>query len=161
MQYHNTSEGLQKRAKRTNLANVWITFKTLRNETISEIRSSKKSFYNKTSRPNSLHQHFLPKTGGLRLKVLLVQTQPHQSLPFHLLELYTDETDKANILNDFFQSQTVLNEEDAVLPDLPPPASIVPLESIFFHGRWSRIYFEIASYWLSLRSRWPQQSSAT
>ena len=80
-----------------------------------------------TSRPNSLHQHFLPKTGGLRLKVLLVQTQP-QSLPF----IYTDETDKANILTDFFQSQTVLNEENAVLPDLPPPASIVPLESIVF-----------------------------
>ena len=29
-------------------------------------------------------------------------------------------------------SQTVLNEENAVLPDFPPPASIVPLESIVF-----------------------------
>ena len=77
-----------KRAKRTNVANDWIKFKTLRNKTISEIRSSKKSFMTPL-RPNSLHQHFLPKTGGLRLKVLLVQTQPHQSLPFHLTELYT------------------------------------------------------------------------
>ena len=46
--------------------------------------------------------------------------------------IYTDETDKANILNDFFQRQTVLNEENAVLPDLTPPASIVTLESIVF-----------------------------
>ena len=35
-----------KREKRTNLANDWIKFKTLRNKTISEIRSSKKSFCN-------------------------------------------------------------------------------------------------------------------
>ena len=46
--------------------------------------------------------------------------------------IYTDKTDKVNIPNDLFQSQTVLNEENAVLPDLPPPASIVPLESIVF-----------------------------
>ena len=34
-------------------------------------------------------------------------------------DIYTDECDKANILNTFFQSQTVLNEQNAILPDLP------------------------------------------
>ena len=32
----------------------------------------------------------------------------------------TDEHDKANILNNFFQSQTLLDEQNAVLPDLTP-----------------------------------------
>ena len=32
--------------------------------------------------------------------------------------IYTAECDKANILNTFFQSQTVLNEQNATLPDL-------------------------------------------
>ena len=86
-----------------------------------------------TLRPNSLHLHFLPKTGGLRLKVLLFPNSTTSVPPLSLNGIiYTDETDKANILNDFFQSQTVLNEENAVLPDLHPPASIVSLESIIF-----------------------------
>ena len=33
--------------------------------------------------------------------------------------IYTDECDKANILNSYFQSQTLLNELNAVLPNLP------------------------------------------
>ena len=31
----------------------------------------------------------------------------------------TDERGKANVLNNYFQSQTLLNDQDAVLPDLP------------------------------------------
>ena len=34
-------------------------------------------------------------------------------------DIYTDESDKANILNTFFHSQTVLNEMNAALPNLP------------------------------------------
>ena len=35
------------------------------------------------------------------------------------INIYTAECDKANILDMFFQSQTVLNEQNATLPDLP------------------------------------------
>ena len=34
--------------------------------------------------------------------------------------IITDEHDKANVLNNFFQSQTLLDEQNAVLPDLTP-----------------------------------------
>ena len=34
--------------------------------------------------------------------------------------IYTDENDKANILNNFFQNQTLLDDRNAALPDLPP-----------------------------------------
>ena len=33
--------------------------------------------------------------------------------------IITDERDKSNVLNNFFQSQTLLNDQDAILPDLP------------------------------------------
>ena len=121
-----------KRAKRTNLVNDWIKFKKLRNKTISEIRSSKKSFYNniaaKLSSPT-----LSPKDLRTTLKSYISPNSTTSVPPLSLNGIiHTDETDKANILNDFFQSQNVLNEENAVLPDLPPPASIVPLESIVF-----------------------------
>ena len=121
-----------KRAKRTNLANDWIKFKTLRNKTISEIRSSKKSFYNNISAKLS-SPPLSPKDWGTTLKSFISPNSTTSVPPLSLNGIiYIDETDKANILNDFFQSQTVLIEENAVLPDLPPPASIVPLESIVF-----------------------------
>ena len=33
--------------------------------------------------------------------------------------IYIDEHDKANILNNYFQSQTILDDTNAILPDLP------------------------------------------
>ena len=41
-----------------------------------------------------------------------------------------DENDKANILNSFFQSHTNLNEQNAVIPDLPAATVITPLNNI-------------------------------
>ena len=121
-----------KRAKRTNVANDWIKFKTLRNKTISEIRSSKKSFYDTIAAKLS-SSTLSPKDWWTTLKSFIRPNSTTSVPPLSLSGIiYTDETDKANILNDFFQSQTILNEENAVLPDLHPPASIVPLESIIF-----------------------------
>ena len=44
--------------------------------------------------------------------------------------MITDERDKANILNNYFQSQTFLNDQDAVLPDLPRSSVESQLQSI-------------------------------
>ena len=41
-----------------------------------------------------------------------------------------DENNKANVLNSFFQSHTNLNEQNAVIPDLPAATVITPLNSI-------------------------------
>ena len=45
--------------------------------------------------------------------------------------IYSDERDKANILNDYFQSQTLLDDQNAVLPKLPP-LSLKPSHPILF-----------------------------
>ena len=44
--------------------------------------------------------------------------------------IYTDERDKANILNSFFRSQTILDETNATLPDQEPHADRSQLSSI-------------------------------
>ena len=36
-------------------------------------------------------------------------------------KIYTNESDKANIFNKYFQSQTILDETNAVPPDIAPP----------------------------------------
>ena len=41
-----------------------------------------------------------------------------------------DENDKANVLNSFFQRHTNLNEQNAVIPDLPAATVITTLNSI-------------------------------
>ena len=44
--------------------------------------------------------------------------------------IYTDETDKANIFNQYFQGQTVLNVANANLPDLSSPSYTTQLNNI-------------------------------
>ena len=44
--------------------------------------------------------------------------------------IITDERDKSNVLNNFFQSQTLLNDQDAILPDLPPSTVQTHLQNI-------------------------------
>ena len=50
----------------------------------------------------------------------------------HENHIYTDEHDKANILNIFLQSQTLLDENNATLPDLVPGVVRSQLNSISF-----------------------------
>ena len=47
-------------------------------------------------------------------------------------KIYTDEIDKVNILNNFFKSQTFLDDRNAVLPDLPPATVDFHLDHIVF-----------------------------
>ena len=44
--------------------------------------------------------------------------------------IYSDDQDKANILNSYFQSLTILDDKDAFLPILPSSALVSQLHSI-------------------------------
>ena len=44
--------------------------------------------------------------------------------------IITDERDKSNVLNNFFQSQALLNDQDAILPFLPPSTVQTHLQNI-------------------------------
>ena len=109
-----------RKAKKTNAPNDWIIFKRLRNETTSMIRDSKKAM------ADSLAAKLKSETLSSKQwwSLLKCFISPSSQSPNHLLEkdglVYTDEKEKANLLNDFFRDQTLLDEQNAVLPDIIP-----------------------------------------
>ena len=113
-----------KRAKRTNLELHWKLFKKIRNKVTKMIRESKESHYDKIAdklKSNTLSAKDWWKT----LKTFILPSVKASIPPLEVNnEIIIDESDKANILNNFFQSQTFLNEQNAVLPDLPVFASL-------------------------------------
>ncbi|WP_419611672.1 reverse transcriptase domain-containing protein [Thiolapillus sp.] len=113
---------LHKKAKQTNLATDWERFRKVRNYVISRIRLRKidylKELDNKASDPNIFGQKdwwrlvktFLNKKG--------IDTDVIPPLA-HNGNTYYSNKEKANILNDFFISQSTLEHEDDTPPDLP------------------------------------------
>ena len=97
-------------------------YKHLRNKVITEVRKSKQL------QTDKLAEKLKNKDIGQRdwWRVLKGFIKPEQaSTPPPLVKddiVHSDETEKANILNDFFAEQTVLNEINASLPaDSPQP----------------------------------------
>ena len=84
------------------------------------ICDSKKSFYDGIS--NKLKSNKLSSRDWWSILKEVISPTSNSVIP--PLEsngnIYTDEIDKANILNQFFQSQTFLNEQNATIPDLIP-----------------------------------------
>lgn len=107
-------------AKRTNLQSNWTKFKQLRNQVITMIRESKKSFHDTLSaklKSDSLS----PKQWWTILKTFISPNSKSSIPPLEVDgTVYSDELDKANVLNDFFRDQTLLDEHNATLPDIPP-----------------------------------------
>ena len=46
--------------------------------------------------------------------------------------IYTDDFEKANLFKNYFQGQTVLDDSNAILPELPEPSYLTSLSSIAF-----------------------------
>ena len=112
-----------KKAKATNAAYHWQKFRTIRNETITCIRKSKKSFYDNLS--NKLLKNDLSPRDWWKTLKSFISKQNNTSLP--TLEnngvLAFESIEKANLLNDYFANQTILNEKEAEIPNLPLPTN--------------------------------------
>ena len=105
-------------------------FKRLRNEVTTLIRNCKQQHTDKITQKLK-SENLSSKDWWSTLKAFI---SPHTHSDIPPLEsngnVYTNEIDKANLLNDHFQSQTILNEQNAILPPLPPPAYHTQLNSI-------------------------------
>ena len=67
------------------------------------------------------------------LNKILTLNSKYSVSPFEFNNrIYTGEVDNANILNNFFQSQTFLDDRNAVLPDLPPATVDSQLDHIVY-----------------------------
>ena len=108
----------------------WLKFKTLRNEVIDLIRTSKKQYFNGIA--EKLKSKALsPKDWWATLKTFITPTFTSNIPPLENNgHIVTDEYEKANVFNTYFQSQTILDDSNAILPELPPPS---------YHTRLNRI----------------------
>ena len=107
-----------KKAKRLNTTRFWNKFKKRRNSVISAIRQSTQDYLNQLS--NKLQSVTLSsKDWWTSLKAFL-SPSTNSSVP--TLEkdscVFSDDTEKANLLNDFFRDQTSLDGRNARVPDV-------------------------------------------
>ena len=86
------------------------------------IRDSKQQFFDRIAdkqKSDSLSSKDWWKT----LKTCIVPNSKSAIPPLEFNgRIYTVDCDKANVFNNYFQSQTLLNESNAKLPDLAPPS---------------------------------------
>ena len=118
-----------RKVKTTGYDSDWIKVKKLRNNVVSLIQNSKRSFYDKIAeKPRS--ENLSNKSWWSTLKTFISPNFKSSvpSLPFEVI--YSDDQDKANILNSYFQSQTILDDKDAILPILPSSVLVSQLRSI-------------------------------
>ena len=111
-----------RKAKRTYLESHLKSFRKLRNKVTTLIRDSKKSFNDKLA--DKLKSSTTTTKDWWSTLKIFINPNSSSSFPPHEYDnnIYTDESDKANILNKYFQSQTMLNETNAVPPNLTPLA---------------------------------------
>ena len=121
-----------RKAKATNQSHHWAKFKRLRNEVSTLIRHCKQQHTDQITQKIK-SENLSSKDWWSTLKAF-ISPQTHSDIPPLKSNgnVYTNKMDKANLLNDHFQCQIILNEQNAILPLLPPPAYHTQLNSIIF-----------------------------
>lgn len=131
-QYIRKRKRAYRKARRTNTELHWTRFKTLRNKTVALIRDAKKAFHDKIA--SKLTSGELSSKDWWTVLKTFISPQSKTSIP--PLEnngtISTDENEKANILNNFFQSQTCLNIHHPGLPNILHTAVNTELNNIEF-----------------------------
>ena len=109
-----------KKARRTNLIEHWQSFKRIRNKVISMVRKGKDSFYENLS--DKLKSHKLCSKDWWSTIKHFINSNSTSNIPplEYNNNVVSEDLAKANVLNTFFQSQTILNENGVILPDIQP-----------------------------------------
>ena len=119
-----------KKAKQTNSPNHWVKFKRIRNKVTSMIRELKQNQTDKIA--NKLKSDSLSSRNWWTILKSFISPTSKQALPPLELNgnIYTEQQEKANLLNTFFCEQTILNDQNAVLPNVTPYAVMSHLANI-------------------------------
>ena len=119
-----------KKVKRTHLENHWLKFKMLRNEVTDLIRASKRQYFDGIAEKLK-SKSLSPKDWWATLKTFITPTFNSNIPPLESNgHVFTDEYEKANIFNNYFKNQTILDDTNAVLPEIPPPSYNTQLSGI-------------------------------
>ncbi|MCG8113685.1 MAG: reverse transcriptase family protein [Candidatus Thiodiazotropha taylori] len=119
-----------KKAKRTDQERHWTKFRYIRNEVTDLLRKSKQSYFD-TIAAKLRSKSLSPKDWWATLKTFITTTYKSSIPPLEFDgRIFTEENDKANLFNNFFQSHTILDDANANLPELPPPSYRTQLNNI-------------------------------
>ena len=96
------------------------------------IRNSKQQFYDNIA--EKLKSKSLSSKDWWSTLKIFISPNFNSSIPPTESEgiIYTDDFEKANLFNNYFQGQTVLDDSNAFLPELPKPSYLTSLSSIAF-----------------------------
>ena len=105
-------------AKKFDSDNEWRKFKLMRNKVIQMIREAKQLFHDKLA--DKLSSGSLSSKDWWPTLKFFITPDSKSTIPpiEHNDVIYTNESDKANILNKYFQSQTLLDDTNSILPDI-------------------------------------------
>ena len=108
-----------RKAKLTDTQANWEKFRKLRNKVISLIRESKKNRNEQLT--NTLrNQRLSSKDWWTTLKTFISPLYRNSNAPLEKDGIiYSESINKANLLNDYFRDQTLLDEQNATLPNMP------------------------------------------
>ena len=108
-----------RKAKRSQSPAHWAKFKQIRNDVVTAIRQSKKSLIDNLA--NKLKNNTLTSRDWWTTLKSFISPDNKSSIPHFDQDgtIYSEDFDKANVLNDFFCKQTMLNDENVSLPELP------------------------------------------
>ena len=94
-----------KKARKTNVVGHWQSFKGIRNKVITMIRQAKDSFHDKLS--SKLKSHKLCSKDWWSTLKYFINSNSSSTIPplEHNNSVFTEEIDKANVLNMFFKAK--------------------------------------------------------
>ena len=112
---------LRKKAKKKNSDYYWSKFKRIRNKVVDSLRAAKSTYHCKLCDKIKANKFGSKDWWNLVKQVSNISQKSHgiKILVSDNDEIITDDHNKANALNNFFASQTYIDELHATLPDLP------------------------------------------
>ncbi|CAC5387236.1 unnamed protein product [Mytilus coruscus] len=115
---------IHKIAKRRNNSNDWNKFKKIRNEVTNLVRKSKEDFNNSLIK-KVIDNNSSNKNWWKIVNQITGMKSRDTSIPPLLINdsLIFDDIDKANEINDFFASQSNIDDSSTILPVIPFNAS--------------------------------------
>ena len=122
---------LYRKAKRLQSQFYWSKFKAMRNEVVNLIRETKKTYYENLA--SKLTTNKKTQDWWNILKYFIKSDSEFHAQPMFFINdgvIVSDVSEKANMLNDFFTSQSVIDDSNVHKQSLPGP-SIVMQDIVF------------------------------
>ena len=121
---------LYRKAKQTNDPDLWKKFRRYRNKTLSLIRKSKQSHTDKLKKKLTSDQ-LSSKDWWTTLKHFISPVKSSSIPPLNENNIIVSApTEKANLLNNFFRDQTILNDNNVEVPYCPTHDVFSELDSL-------------------------------